>query len=292
MKNTLCILFVLFCVAGFLFAADGAKPEQVIITISAEDKSHHAVTDLQPKDFSVTDNNAPVAPISAVYAGSEPKDWILAIDSSGSMRRTPMWRPAIEAAVKQLSPLMRQRGDRVAVVTVQDNAYIDQQFTSNESEIRSTVDNIDPRGGTALYDAVTASADYLVRKRQPGRQQVLWVITDGWDNASTHSLEQATDYVSGSGVPVLFSLIGDESRGMKAMQHLAKYSGGSVFRLKGKNECDQQTQKLVDFADHEYVIAFSPATDARSHRIRVTTSRAGVELMDADRSVVRSNTAN
>lgn len=292
MKNALCIPFVLFYLASSLRAVDGAKSEPVVITIGAEDKSHHPVTDLQSNDFSVTDNNAAVTPISAVYAGAEPKDWILVIDSSGSMRREPLWRPATEAAMKQLSALMRQRGDRVAVVNFQNDAYIDQEFTSEESAVRAAVDRAEPRGATALYDAVIASANYLVRKRQPGRQQVLWVITDGADNASMHSLEQTIDYVSGAGVPVLFSLIGNESGGMKAVQHLAKCSGGSVFRLTGKDKGDEQAKSLVDFADHEYVIAFSPPSDARSHRIRVTTSRAGVELIDADRSVVRSSAAN
>ena len=291
MKNIMCALFVFF--AGIsLPAADQAKPELVLISIAAEDKSHNAVADLKLEEISLKDNGAPVAPSSFVYVGAEPKDWILAIDASGSMRKERLWRPAIEAAVKQLSLLMRQRGDRVAVVTVQNDAFIDQDFTSDENEIRAAVGKADPRGGTALYDAVIASANYLVRKRQPGRQQVLWVITDGWDNSSMHSLEQTLDYVSGSGIPVFFSLIGNESRGMKAAQHLANSSGGSISRLKGNGACDEQSKKLVDFADHEYVIAFSTASDARSHRIRVTTSRTGVELIDSDRSVVRSNVAN
>ena len=44
--------------------------------------------------------------------------------------------------------------------------------------------HIDSRGGTALYDAVVASADKLVADAKRPKQ-VLVLITDGEDNAST-----------------------------------------------------------------------------------------------------------
>ncbi len=57
------------------------------------------------------------------------------------------------------------------------------------NRLRDGLGHIESRGGTALYDAVVASADKLVADgKRP--KQVIVIITDGEDNASTLSLEQ------------------------------------------------------------------------------------------------------
>ena len=56
-------------------------------------------------------------------------------------------------------------------------------------------------GGTALYDAVIASADYLTKNAKQSKQ-VLLIITDGEDNASNATLEQAIERVQDLDGPV------------------------------------------------------------------------------------------
>ena len=71
-----------------------------------------------------------------------------------------------------------------------DEAFIDQEFTWDVkiSKLREgLVFHIESRGGTALYDAVVASADKLVADAKRPKQ-VLVIITDGEDNASTLQL--------------------------------------------------------------------------------------------------------
>ena len=67
-------------------------------------------------------------------------------------------------------------------------------------------------GGTALYDAVVASADKLVADAKRPKQ-VLVLITDGEDNASTLTLEQTIRRVQELSGPVIYTiglLFGDE----------------------------------------------------------------------------------
>ena len=56
--------------------------------------------------------------------------------------------------------------------------------------LQDGLEKIDSRGGTALYDAVVASADHL-KKNGKRDKRVILVVTDGEDNASRESLEQA-----------------------------------------------------------------------------------------------------
>jgi len=44
-------------------------------------------------------------------------------------------------------------------VNFSDEAFIDQEFTSDVNKLRDGLGHIESRGGTALYDAVVASAD-------------------------------------------------------------------------------------------------------------------------------------
>src|ERR1700749_2445502 len=76
------------------------------------------------------------------------------------------------------------------VVNFSDEAYIDQDFTASIPKLRDGLAHIDSKGGTALYDALVASADYLTKNAKRPKQ-VLLIITDGEDNASSATLEQA-----------------------------------------------------------------------------------------------------
>ena len=123
------------------------------------------------------------------------------------------------------------------MVNFSDEAFIDQEFTSNVTKLRAGLSHIESRGGTALYDAVVASADKLVADgKRP--KQVLIIITDGEDNASTLTLEQTIRRVQQLSGPVIYSiglLFGDEmSRGevrhaRRALEMLSTETGGIAF---------------------------------------------------------------
>src|SRR6185503_19362001 len=96
------------------------------------------------------------------------------VDNSGSMRdkRAAVTEAALDL-VKASNP-----DDQAFVVNFSDEAYLDQDFTASISKLRDGLTHIDSRGGTALYDAVVASADHL-EKEAKKLKQVLLVITDG-----------------------------------------------------------------------------------------------------------------
>jgi Ca-activated chloride channel homolog len=80
--------------------------------------------------------------------------------------------------------------DEVFIVNFNDEHYLDQAFTNNLSKLKKALEKFETRGGTALYDAVLASAEYLKKNAQL-EKNVLFVVTDGDDNASSETLEKA-----------------------------------------------------------------------------------------------------
>ena len=91
------------------------------------------------------------------------------------------------------------------VVNFNDEQYLDQDFTNNLLKLKEALDKIDARGGTALYDAVVASAEHL---KQNGRleKKVLFVVTDGEDNASSETLERAVKQLQQENSPTIYAI--------------------------------------------------------------------------------------
>src|SRR5262249_9425147 len=102
-----------------------------------------------------------------------------------------------------------------------DEYYLDQDFTNDLNKMREALEKVDTRGGTALYDAVVASSDHL-KKNAKLEKRVLFVVTDGEDNESQETLEQAIRRLQEENGPTVYAigLLGEEKqrRARKALQ--------------------------------------------------------------------------
>jgi Mg-chelatase subunit ChlD len=108
------------------------------------------------------------------------------IDNSGSMRpKRQKVNDAVLNLIRSSNP-----GDKVFVVNFGDQPYLDQDFTDDVGQLTSALNKIEARGTTALYDAIVASAAH-VKQGVNMQKRVLLVVTDGRDNASQDSLDEA-----------------------------------------------------------------------------------------------------
>ena len=98
-----------------------------------------------------------------------------------------------------------------------DEYYLDQDFTNNLLKLKEALEKIDARGGTALYDAVVASAEHLKRNARL-EKKVLLIVTDGEDNASNETLEQAVKQLQEENGPSVYAIgiLGDEEHPKRA----------------------------------------------------------------------------
>ena len=168
-----------------------AEVDEVVLHATVVDDRQRLVTNLDRNAFTVFENGQ-AQPITSFRHEDVPVAVGILVDDSASMRDK---RPAVTQAalnfVRSSNP-----DDRVFVVNFSDpqDIYIDAEFTASIPKLKEALENIDARGETALYDAVAASADHIMKQQGIDRRlekKVLLVITDGWDNASVDSLEQA-----------------------------------------------------------------------------------------------------
>src|SRR5205814_5499724 len=163
----------------FVFKKD---VDEVMLHATVVDDKQHIVTSLDRTAFSVFEDGKPQKIISFHHVDIPVAMGIL-IDNSGSMREK---RAKVNQAALNLVRSSNPK-DQVFLVNFNDEQYLDQDFTNNLLKLKEALDKIDARGGTAMYDAVVASADHL---KQNGRleKKVIFVVTDGEDNASGETL--------------------------------------------------------------------------------------------------------
>jgi VWFA-related protein len=151
--------------------------------------------------------------------------------------------------------------DQVFVVNFSDDYFLDQDFTSSVPLLQEALEHIDSRGGTALYDAVIASADHLAKNARL-QKKVLLVVTDGEDNESRDTLEQAIRKLQDENGPTVYTvgLLGDEHarRAKRALEALAYQTGGVAYFPKDLSDVDRITQEVAKDIRNQYTIGYKP----------------------------------
>jgi Ca-activated chloride channel homolog len=184
----------------------------------------------------------------------------LLIDSSGSMYDK---RAAVDKASLDLVKLSNP-ADEEFLVDFSNEAFIDQDFTSNIDKLQEGLGYIKSSGGTAVYDALVASADYL-SKNAKNPKQVLIIITDGEDNASSSTLEQSIRRIQDFDGPVIYSiglLFGDDTdkrearHARKVLETLSAETGGVAYFPKSLKEVDAIAATVAADIRSQYTIAY------------------------------------
>jgi VWFA-related protein len=182
------------------------------------------------------------------------------IDSSGSMYDK---RPAVDAASLDLVRLSNPE-DEAFLVDFSSEAYIDQDFTNSIAKLQQGLAYIKSTGGTALYDAVIASADYLAKNGRRSKQ-VLLIVTDGDDNASSATLEQAIRRVQDLDGPQIYCiglLFGEDVSHSEArhsrevLTELAEQTGGEAYFPHSLKDVDGITREVAQDIRSQYTIEY------------------------------------
>jgi Ca-activated chloride channel homolog len=258
----------------FVFRKD---VDEVLLHATVIDDKQHIVTTLDRNAFTVFEDGKPQNIISFHHVDI-PVAMGIVIDNSGSMREK---RSKVNQAALNLVRSSNPK-DEVFVVNFNDEYYLDQDFTNDLLKLKEALEKIDARGGTALYDAVVASAEHLKRFARL-EKKVLFVVTDGEDNASNETLEQAVKHLQEESGPSVYAIgiLGDEEhpkRARKALDIIAQHTGGIAFFPKTLDEVDAISKSIANDIRNQYAIGYKP-TNPRGNggfrQIRVEAKAKG-----------------
>jgi VWFA-related protein len=259
------------------------KVEEVALHATVVDDHNRLVTSLVRDDFTVLENGTPQK-ITSFRHEDIPVALGIVIDNSGSMRDK---RPAVNQAAINLVKAGNPN-DEVFIVNFNDQSFIDQDFTADISKLKEALEQIDSSGGTALYDAILASADHI-RKHAHLEKRVLVVVTDGEDRDSVTNLETILRRLQVESGPTIYTIgILDTESGhsakvearhaKRALEEIAEDTGGVAFFPKDLSEVDNISRQIAHDIRSQYTLGYKPSTPRTSggyRTIRVAAHAKG-----------------
>lgn len=257
---------------GATFSTDVAL---VVLHPTVRDRKGGFVTGLHQEDFRVFEDGASQA-IRLFQDEDTPVAVGLVVDNSGSMRRK---RKDVAAAAVVFARSSNPR-DEMFIVNFNENVSFGlpntKLFSASTSELEIALNGIPARGETALYDAIDAGLTHL--KKATLDKKVLIVVSDGGDNASSHTLAQVIDEAARSDAIVytigLFDEY-DEDKNPRVLRKLARLTGGEAYLPKETGEAVRICQRIAADIRHQYTIGYvpsNPSFDNAYRRIRVTAT--------------------
>ena len=153
--------------------------ELINVTVTVTDRNGRFVPGLQREDFRVFEDGVE-QPVTHFDNERVPVSLGIALDTSGSMAGEKI-RKAREALRRFLFDLLGQ-DDEVFLYRFDSNPHLVEGWTADRGRISRQLERVQPRGGTAMYDAVAEA----VPMAQSGRhkKKALVVISDGNDTSS------------------------------------------------------------------------------------------------------------
>lgn len=232
---------------------------EVRLDATVFDSNGRSVQTLDKDAFHVYEDGVPQT-IAGFRHEDMPVSLGILIDSSGSMydKRAAVNQASLDL-VKLSNPL-----DEAFLVDFSWEAFIDQDFTSDVNKLQQGLSYIKSSGGTAIYDALLASADYLTKNAKHPKQ-VLLIVTDGEDNASTASLEQAVRRIQDLDGPVIYCvglLFGQDTdkrearHARRVLETLSEQTGGVAYFPRSLREIDPIAAEVAQDIRTQYTIAY------------------------------------
>jgi Mg-chelatase subunit ChlD len=238
----------------------------------------------------ISENGHPVSGVTAVNLGGT-KSIVLAIDRSQSMRGRPLSN-ALAAAQSFVGAARAQ--DHVGVVAFGRSAVGLTRISATPAEARDQLAGmtVDPKAGTALYDAIVVAADRLGQDERPGRAIV--VVTDGKDVSSLHSLKDAIRAAQNARTAVYTIGIAGPAFTPTALREIAKQTGGSYREASSSRELTATYAALRSELAHTWQVSYLTsarpgatisltAAVAKQGRARFTTTLPTEEASSADK---------
>ena len=205
---------------------------EVIIPVTVTDDKGRFVTDLDKKDFHITDEGQPQSISYFSRDRNQPVVVGFLVDMSNGMKiHWDKYQEALADMVQNLLP-----GDKKYagyLITYGNVAQLEVDTSSDPEKMLDKIGKIKPGGGSALFDAVYASC--VNRKLVNGEpfepRRILIVMGDGHDTASKHSLAEVLE-VAQRNLVTIFGMstiaFGFATEGDDNLRRLCEETGGRV----------------------------------------------------------------
>jgi Ca-activated chloride channel family protein len=250
----------------------------VVLPVMVHDRQGRNIPDLGESDFKIYEERVPQA-IRMFRHEDVPVVAGLLVDHSGSMR------PKIVEVIAGARAFVQSSNaqDRMFVVNFNERVSLGlpnaTEFTAEADQLERAIWRDPAAGETALYDAIVKA----LAKLQTGGldKKVLVVISDGADNASSHSLAQALEMAERSSAIIytvgLFAP-DDRDANPKVLRRLARETGGEAFFPGQPSAVTEICKQIAREIRNQYTLGYvstNAKRDGAYRAIRVSAQAPG-----------------
>jgi VWFA-related protein len=252
----------------------------VSLNVSVFDKEGHIVKGLPQSAFTVYEEGRK-QDIKIFRQEDVPISLGLVVDNSASMyNKRDRVNSAAVAMVKASNP-----DDEVFVITFNEVAVLTQDFTSNIKQLESSLQRAEPKGETAMRDALALGLDHL-RSHLKKDKKVLLVVTDGEDNSSIEKQDHLTRSAQLTNAIIYgIGILGSEepasaARAKASLDALTLATGGRSWFPADAAETEKITPEIAHEIRNQYIIGYTPEDTAAAgfRNIRVEVNLPGVTV--------------
>lgn len=251
-----------------------ARIDTVQVTVTVVDADGRLITGLTRDDFQILEDDVPQT-ITQFSDERVPVSLGVLLDASDSMRGQPI----VDArnAVDRFVVGLLEGGDEVFLAAFNHKPQLVAPWTQPPLVLKGRFDAFRPTGGTAIYDALVASApmfNYRIHARA-----ALVVVSDGADTASDVTLRQTRDILRRTD-PFVYAIAIDAPGGLAstrvnpdALREITAQSGGYTEVVRSVDDVGPATERIANELNKQYMLGYvssRPPDDGwRTIRVKV-----------------------
>ncbi len=251
------------------------RVELVNVLTTVTDKKNRLVTDLTKDDFRIFEDGKPQDIRFFSRETDLPLRIGILIDASNSIRSRLRFEQ--DAAIDFLNIAVRPGKDLAFVVAFDLEPQLIQDYTDDMEKLSNAIQGLQAGGVTSLYDAIFFSCKekmLFFPPPEPYLRRVMIIISDGEDNQSVHTREEAVAMAQRAEVTVFTistNRAGAEGRGDKVLHRLAEVTGGHAFFPFEAGDLAADFHEIARELRNQYSLAYVSTNSAHDGTFRSIT---------------------
>jgi Ca-activated chloride channel family protein len=297
---TLIILFMVIINVSSLLSfpqetKDKALAHEVVVSaisiaVTVQDKKGTYINDLTQEDFNVYENNEKKDITYFSHNFEAPLSLTVLLDVSGSMALQDRLKESKEALRYLITDLLDVHDEVSLLIFADREVEVAVSFSKNKNNFLTVLKKIEAYGQTALNDAVAVSPEFANKGKNEKR--TLLLITDGIENDSRYSVEQALEIARRVDIPIYtiaykIPLSEQYLRKYKhspsltasgisdSLERFSEATGGKAFFINQPDELKSALRTIKKELGYQYIIGYTSYRNPEKEyrRIKVVTSK-------------------
>lgn len=257
----------------------------VNVLFTVIDKKNRLVSNLNKDDFHVFEDNHAQSILFFSRESNLPLRAGILIDTSNSVRERLQFEQ--DAAVNFLNEILRPDQDQAFVVGFDVEPVMVQDYTGDVDKLSTAIRTLQAGGGTGMYDAIYYACKQkmvYIPAPEPYLRRVLIIVSDGQDNFSEHSRDEAlamAEKAEATIYAISTNWTGIGTRGDSVLKYLAAETGGRAFFPFQASDLAESFQRIARELRSQYSLAYvstDSAHDGSFRKISIKTDEKGLRV--------------